>query len=311
MGFFRGYGLVLRTDVTSLGGGGQGSRVLGSCRSAISFPVPTPKLSTMKSIKRVIGRIVIPPLIHLLRRRGYHVVPRGVRHYDQDGLSTVHNHDFMRESAFRGAYAKGVEASDGFDPRLHWRLHVALWVSSVACRLPGDFVECGVNKAFASSAIMDFLNWNRLGKTFYLLDTFAGPVEALYSKSERELGKVAAFHSALERGSYNCDPDATQRHFSQWNDVKIIPGAVPDTLSLVDSDQVAYLHLDMNCAEPEAAAAEFFWPKLVDNGLILLDDYAYVDCEPEKEALDLFADSKRVKVLSLPTGQGLIIKPPR
>ena len=39
---------------------------------------------------------------------------------------------------------------------------------------PGDFVECGVNKGFLSSAIMEYLDWNSLDRGFYLLDTFAG-----------------------------------------------------------------------------------------------------------------------------------------
>ena len=168
----------------------------------------------------------------------------------------------------------------------------ALWVADVASRLDGDFVECGVNQGFVSSAIMHHLNWDRLGRTFFLLDTFSGPVEDLYSKAEKEQGKVAEFQAALARGSYNVDLEATERHFSQWKHVRIIPGTVPDTLPLVVTDQIACLHLDMNCAIPEAAAAEFFWPKLSDGGLILLDDYAYVGWSTAKGSDGSFRGSQ-------------------
>jgi hypothetical protein len=41
----------------------------------------------------------------------------------------------------------------------------------------------------------------------------------------------------------------------------------------------------------------------------LLDDYAYAGYRSQKLAMDAFARSKSVQILSLPTGQGLMIKP--
>jgi hypothetical protein len=31
--------------------------------------------------------------------------------YDQDGLRSVHNHEFMNDVAFQAAYARGVKAA--------------------------------------------------------------------------------------------------------------------------------------------------------------------------------------------------------
>ena len=53
-----------------------------------------------------------------------------------------------------------------------------------------------------------------------------------------------------------------------------------------------------------------FWPKLVPGGIVLFDDYAYYKHTPQKTALDSWADSVGVQILSVPTGQGLLIKPP-
>jgi hypothetical protein len=81
--------------------------------------------------------------------------------YDQDGLRSVHNHDFMHEPRFRRAYARGVKAV-GSDYQWHWRVHVGLWAAFSASKLFGDFVECEVNRGFLSSAIMEDLEWDRL-----------------------------------------------------------------------------------------------------------------------------------------------------
>jgi hypothetical protein len=90
----------------------------------------------------------------------------GPNAYNRDGLITVHNHTFMGEPQFQRAYDRGVAAIGGDDKyRIQWRVHVALWAAASAAKLEGDFVECGVNYGFMSSAIMEALDWDKLGKT--------------------------------------------------------------------------------------------------------------------------------------------------
>src|SRR5262249_43682694 len=64
-----------------------------------------------------------------------------------------------------------------------------------------------------------------------------------------------------------------------------------------------------NNAAPEIAAAEHFWDRLVSGGIVVLDDYGWTKHINQKHAFDEFANARGVKVLGLPTGQGLIIKP--
>ena len=66
----------------------------------------------------------------------------------------------------------------------------------------------------------------------------------------------------------------------------------------------------MNCAPPEVAAAEYFWDRLLPGAVVLLDDYAYLGFGVQKSAMDAFAAAKGVAICSLPTGQGLLLKPP-
>ncbi len=252
-----------------------------------------------------------------LRPTGYRLVrnrpppppaPRGPE-YDEDGLWTTHDHSFADDPAFLDAYARGVRAT-GQDYGFRWRVHVALWAATAASRLPGDFVECGVNRGFVSSAVMRHLRWNSLSKTFWLLDTFRGMDARFVSDLEKAAGALDGNRERLASGFYVSGADSVRANFSEWERVRIVEGPVPDTLSQVDAPEVCYLHLDMNCAPPEIAAAEYFWPRLVPGALVLLDDYAYHGYRPQKLAMDAFARSKGVAVLALPTGQGLILKPP-
>lgn len=242
----------------------------------------------------------------ILRRNGYTLVrlPDGEDVYDFDGLVSIHDHAFMTDPKFAKAYQRGVAAAG--DYLWYWRVHIGLWAAETAVRINGDFVECGVNRGFLSSAIMEHLDWNSTGKTFYLLDTFAGLDERQISD---ETGTEQLRNKKhLDEGFYVTDLAAVERNFAEWENVRIIHGPVPDTLTQIESNTIAYLHLDMNAAEPEVAAFESLWERLSPGALVLLDDYAYSGYGRQKKAMDQAAAARSVAIVSLPTGQGLMIK---
>lgn len=248
-------------------------------------------------------------IANALQRAGYVVFnTRSGYGYTQDGLFTMHNDHFRRDEAFQRAYARGVLASGGFDPKLEWRAHVALWAAFLAMRAPGDFVECGVNAGFVSSAIMQSLDWRNVSRKFYLIDTFEGPVLSQYSLAEIDRGRVEVAKTALAAGAYVTDLERVRANFSEWPNATVVQGAVPQVLGKVDFGTLAFLHLDMNCALPERAALEFFWPHLSPGGVVLFDDYTYFGHNSQTEEIDAAARNLGIRILALPTGQGLIVK---
>lgn len=248
-----------------------------------------------KIIKRLIGK------------SGYSLVrlPDSEKFYDRDGLISIHNHDFMTDPSFQKAYARGVQAAG--DYHWQWRVHIGLWAAQTAARLDGDFVECGVNRGFLSSAIMEYLDWDTTGKTFYLLDTFAGLDDRQIIDPDDPAARRNEMH--LAEGFYVRDVESVRENFSEWKNSRVIQGPVPDTLSEIDSTKIAYLHLDMNSAPPEVAAFNKLWDLLVPGAVILLDDYAFAGYEDQKHAMDAAAAAKGISIASLPTGQGLALKP--
>lgn len=228
--------------------------------------------------------------------------------YVQDGLITLHSDHFRADPAFRAAYERGRLASSGFDPEFEWRVHVALWAARTALRVDGDFAECGVNAGFISSAIMQALKWNTIGRRFHLIDTFAGPVLAQYSPEEVRKGRLTLARKALEAGAYVTEMDRVRANFAEWENAIVVQGPVPEILRKLDIGAVAFVHIDMNCALPERAAFDFFWDRLSPGGVMLFDDYAYYGHDEQRMSLDEAAELKGAHILSMPTGQGLIVK---
>lgn len=242
-----------------------------------------------------------------LESSGYAIYNKRV-HYSRDGLTTLHNDNFRSDPVFQAAYRRGVKASHGVDPQFEWRVHIALWAARNALLVPGDFLECGVNAGFISSAIMQGLGWEKVDKQFFLVDTFAGPVLAQYSTEEIARGRQKIATDAIAAGAYVTQVESVRENFAEWPNAVVVQGPVPDVLTKLKLERLAFLHIDMNCAEPERAALEFFWEKLSPGAFVLLDDYAYAGHDCQKAAIDEVARTLGANVAALPTGQGLILK---
>lgn len=222
--------------------------------------------------------------------------------YDEDALiSHGKNLDFLEESDFKLAYENAVEQKLYVSSTIRWRLHTLCWAAHMCTHLDGDFVECGVNKGFSSKVIMDYVRFKNLNKKYYLLDTFEGLSEAMLTESEKAMGKTG--------GGYEPCIDIVNKVFGELDFVRIIKGLIPDTLELVKAEKISFLHIDMNCVFPESEALKFFWPKLVKGGVVIFDDYGWMDYREQKIAHDEFASKVGLKIMTLPTGQGMLIKP--
>lgn len=232
--------------------------------------------------------------------------------YDHDCLKTYcKNMSWLTADNFVQAYRAGMDTGHKIfrppgskaDIHIEWRVHTACWAASHALHLAGDFVECGVNTGILSRAICNYVPFNETDKTFFLFDTFRGIPEDQMLPSERE-SRVRENQELYEE----CYETA-KRNFAPFPRAKLIRGKVPDTLGAVAIERVCYLSVDMNIKAPEIAAIEFFWDKLSTGAVVLLDDYGWSGHFEQHDAMDAFARRMNVEILSLPTGQGLLLKP--
>jgi O-methyltransferase len=219
--------------------------------------------------------------------------------YDEDGLFTNHNCDFMKDELFKESYDLGFATGSTKGWHIHWRLHVLCFFAERAKTMGGDFIECGTNKGFTALSIINYVGFEKTDNKFYLMDTFNGLVDDYKSTNEKKTNLVNYKECYAE----------VKMTFSKFDNVEIVRGSIPDTLPKVKSNKISFIHIDMNCAKPEIDAGEYFWDKIIPSGVVVLDDYGYPGYLDQKKAWDDFAIRKGVQVLSIPTGQGLIIKP--
>jgi O-methyltransferase len=228
--------------------------------------------------------------------------------YSHDLLYTYHNAEFLQDPEFQKTYALARSMDTGtllenYD--IEWRIHVLCWAAKHASNLEGDFIDFGCRTGIFARAINHYIDLRALGKKYYMLDTFYGLDNRFSSGDEMNSPLNHLYKQENETDLYNF----VLKSFTAFP-VKVIKGAVPDTLEQVDSNKLAFVSIDMNSVEPEIAALEFSWERLVPGGIIILDDYGYNnESNEQKKAHDKFAGTKGVTVLSVPTCQGIIIKP--
>jgi hypothetical protein len=220
-------------------------------------------------------------------------------YYDEDGIWTTHLSDsFTGDARFQRAYQRAVRAS-GADYKVRWRAHTLIWAAEIATNMDGAFVECGTGRGFMMSAVCDYLDWGE--RPLFLFDTFMPtlPDEAGVQASD---GPAVSYYAS--------DAEAVAQNFAEWPGVKLIVGKIPATLTREQIDQVAFLHIDMNHPLPEEAAIRHFWPRLVAGGVMILDDYGFSGYEAQREVHHQMSREFGFSILALPTGQGLVIRPP-
>ena len=261
----------------------------------------------MEHIKDIL-RPITPKIIKKIYRffklnlDDYILLPKKDLQYASDGLYTFNSADFRNDSLFKESYnlAREVDGDQLLGQNdIPWRMHVLYWAGNHVKNIPGDFIDCGVNTGFCARSLMHYIGFEKLNKKYFLLDTFSG-LDPKYS-TEKEL-RGNKFYST-QTDLY----EKVKKTFSGFN-VSIIKGSVPDTLPNVKASEICFLHLDMNAAMPEVATLDFFWNKISKGGVVLFDDYGFKEHTEQKKAHDVWAKKHNVEILSLPTGQGLMIK---
>ena len=215
--------------------------------------------------------------------------------------------NFMTEPQFAQSWAEVAKFNapywSGQTPDIRWRSHVAIWAAKHALNIEGNFAEFGVNTGILSKMVMENVAIEGTGRKFYLFDTYDGiPIEMA---SDIEKDRVLDQNTNL----YNHDSyKVAQEVFKPYESAVLVKGILPESLDQVDYGKLAYVSIDMNICSAEISVIERIWNDITPGGVIVLDDYAWQGHEEQYEGWNAFAARNDRLILTVPTGQGLIIR---
>lgn len=213
--------------------------------------------------------------------------------YTGDNLFTYgRNLGFLEDRPFMEAFER--HATTAVEKSILWRMSTVLWGVRQGLRLEGDFVECACYKGTTVRVICDTVGFVHYpDRHYYLYDLFdhdsSLPHHAMPEHSKRLFAEV-------------------KQRFADCPNVTVTQGRVPDVLSEVAPEKIAFMHLDMNNADAEIGALEVLFERMVPGAVLVLDDYGWLGYRAQKMAEDPWLLQHGYRVLELPTGQGLLVK---
>ncbi len=186
-------------------------------------------------------------------------------------------------------------------PNWHWNLQVVLWAVRQARDVPGDYVELGVFKGHTTLFCAEYLDFQTWPRRWWLYDTFEGIPDDQVDPGWAEINRKTY------AGTFSYDE--VKASFAHIGNVDVIKGRVPEILQERCPDRIAFIHLDLNNATAEIAALDALYDRLSPGGVIVLDDYGWSSAHAQFIAETRWFAARDLPLLSLPTGQGVFVKP--
>lgn len=172
-----------------------------------------------------------------------------------------------------------------------------------------DFVEIGCwlgHSSYIISSLIQKLSQKKID--FHIFDSFEGlsretvADENLSKKSEIEILNI--------RNQFKSNYEFVKNEVLQdFKFVNIYKGWIPEKFDLIAEKKFSLIHIDVDLYEPTLNSLKFFYPRLVDGGLMVCDDYNSKTFSGAKKACDEFFKNKKYSFSFSPAfGSFFIIK---
>ena len=167
--------------------------------------------------------------------------------------------------------------------------------------IQGSIVECGVWKGGSMMAALLAMKEQR--RKIYLYDTFEGMSEP--TKDDESYKNESAKEAFLNKDDYwkriECYSTLKEVEHNIYslgypkNEINFIQGKVEETIPGTIPEKIAVLRLDTDWYESTMHEMVHLFPKLVQGGVIIIDDYGHwKGC---KKAVDEYVSENNIKLL--------------
>lgn len=161
----------------------------------------------------------------------------------------------------------------------------------------GNVAELGVYKG--NSAVLLARYANSIASTCYLFDTFDGFDSRDLIGVDTDIKKDAFDDTSVEYVKNNVGHD---------DNVVYVKGYFPESLSQVgELDSFSLIHIDCDLEKPFVDSLNYFYPKVMKGGFIIMHDHSSLCWPGAKRAIDTFFADKLESVIPIPDKSGTCV----
>jgi hypothetical protein len=162
-------------------------------------------------------------------------------------------------------------------------------------KLDGDMAEVGVYQGGSAKLIAEVKN----EKELYLFDTFEG----LPKVSEKDTHFGTSYWKTGEFS--NTSLENVENYLSNYKNIYCYKGKFPETSEPIKTKKFSFVHLDVDLFQSTIDCLEFFYPRMINGGIILTHDY---HTDGVKQAFNEFCKDKKIPQIQLLGSQCAITK---
>ncbi len=112
----------------------------------------------------------------------------------------------------------------------------------------------------------------------------------------------------LKEGDYAVAEEQVRRNLGSEESIRLYKGWIPDRFMEIEDRKFVFVHLDVDFYEPTLQSLRFFYPRVVPRGIILCDDYGYLNTPGAAQAMDEYLSDKFEPIIKLDAGHAFIVK---
>lgn len=166
-----------------------------------------------------------------------------------------------------------------------------------AQNLQGAVAELGVWKGDTAS----FINKIFFNDEFYLFDTFEG-----FNDNDIKIETTKGLSKADNKDFSDTSLEFVKAKMPYLNKCHFVKGYFPQSTTTIDNNLCfKFVNIDADLYQPILAGCEYFYPRLIDGGVMLIHDYFNSNYTGAKQAVDEFCTKNQLQ--SLPIGDGFSV----
>lgn len=149
--------------------------------------------------------------------------------------------------------------------------------------LSGCIAECGCFKGLSSYLIASYLDKIKSNSNleFHIFDSFEGLSE------KQELDNTQ--NKIETKGLMRCSLEDVQKNLSMFSFITYHKGWIPACFNeIADDKKYKFVNIDLDLYQPIKDSLEYFYPKLLDNAYIVIDDYGVKKWAGVEKAVEEF-----------------------
>ena len=173
------------------------------------------------------------------------------------------------------------------------RAHFLFQAVKATRHLEGCTAECGVYKG-GGSVLIHCISPER---KHYAMDTFEGFPDLISDLDVHEKGHFS-----------DVSIENIKKMFDDYNNIVMLKGEFSESFEKIQHEVFSFVYIDADLYLSTLQCCDFFYPRLLKGGIMLLDDYLIPDTPGVKKAVDEFFAEKDEFPIVLPTCQAMVFK---